>query len=193
MKRFATLAAATAALSLAFSATGEEEQTAPPSPPPPYCENNPEFDQFDFWVGTWDVYVNSEERPYAGRNVITKVASECLVMEHWTNRRGSSGYSMNYYDPVDKQWRQVWVSNNLSIDYAGGLNEDGQMVLEGEAHYYNRGASFPFRGVWTPNEDGTVRQYFEQYNPETDAWEPWFDGLYVRADDEAGGEDETHR
>lgn len=185
MKRFATLAAVT--LTLAAPATAEEEQeAAPPAPPPPYCENNPEFDQFDFWLGEWDVYVNNEERPYAGKNVITKVASECLVMEHWTNRRGASGYSMNFFDPLEGQWRQVWVSNNLAIDYTGGLNEDGQMVLEGEAHYYNRGASFPFRGVWTPNQDGTVRQYFEQYNPEMDAWEPWFDGIYVPADEARG-------
>jgi len=36
-----------------------------------------------------------------------------------------------------------------------------------------------FRGTWTANADGSMRQFFEQRNPETHEWSVWFDGLYV--------------
>ena len=46
------------------------------------------------------------------------------------------------------------------------------------------GLQAPFTGEWTPNEDGTVTQYFEQYDAETEQWNPWFSGLYTRKETE---------
>ena len=54
------------------------------------------------------------------------------------------------------------------------------MVLEGTIYGYGRNQSSPFRGTWTPNEDGTVRQFFELFSADEDKWNPWFDGLYTR-------------
>ena len=54
------------------------------------------------------------------------------------------------------------------------------MVMEGSIHYYKAGKRQPFRGTWTPNADGSVRQLFEQQDPETGEWAVWFDGLYLR-------------
>ena len=51
--------------------------------------------------------------------------------------------SMNYYDAVENQWRQLWVAGGYSIDYTGGLNESGSMVLTGKINYYNMGKSPP--------------------------------------------------
>ena len=114
-----------------------------------------------------------------GENRITKVEAGCLVLEQWTSVRGNTGQSYNYYDPVTKKWRQVWVSIGMSIDYEGGLRADGAMVLVGEIHYHN-GNRFPFRGTWTPMADGTVRQHFEQFDPKKDEWADWFIGIYRR-------------
>lgn len=153
--------------------------SAQDAPPPPFCENNAEFQQWDFWLGTWDVFDNASGK-LGGVNRIEKVESGCLIMEHWTSDDGGTGRSINYYNAVTKKWRQVWVANGYSIDYTGGLNDAGQMVLTGEIHGYRAGKSAPFRGTWTPNEDGTVRQFFEQYSAEKDVWNVWFDGKYVR-------------
>lgn len=159
--------------------------------PPPVCEQNPEFHQFDFWVGDWDVYSNDGKMTHFGTNSVTQIARDCLVMEHWVSDGGSKGYSMNFFDAVTGKWRQVWVSNGNNIDYQGGLNDNGQMVLEGTIHYYLQDLSLPFRGTWTPNPDGTVIQYFEQFDPETETWKPWSKVglLYVPKEPDTGPEE----
>jgi len=62
----------------------------------------------------------------------------------------------------------------------GGPDDSGSMVLKGKINYYKTGQSNKFRGAWTPNPDGSVRQFFEQFDPESKKWTVWFDGLYVR-------------
>jgi hypothetical protein len=151
-----------------------------PQTPPKYCEENTEFDQWDFWVGEWTVYANDENRTLAGTNSITKHHANCLIKETWVNTAGNGGFSLNYYNPVQKQWRQVWVSNGYSIDYTGGLNEKGQMVLEGEIYNYRPDSSNAFRGIWTPQENGDVIQRFEVHDAENDTWNVWFEGIYVK-------------
>lgn len=140
------------------------------------CDFDPGFTAFDFWVGTWEVTDNSSGE-LAGTNRIEKIEDDCLIMEHWTSVAGVTGTSMNYYNPVTRQWRQLWVSEGrYAIDIAGGV-EAGSMVLRGRIYDF-RGSTADFRGTWTPHSDGSVRQFFEQLNPETKDWEAWFDGRY---------------
>ncbi len=137
-------------------------------------------DDFDFWVGEWNVYA-PDNGPYQGHNSITKAQGGCLVSEHWTGGSGSTGESMNFHDPLAGAWRQVWVSPGVFIDYTGGLNEAGAMELTGEIYYDTTGQRAPFRGVWTPQGDGSVRQHFQQQGPDGE-WSDWFIGIYVRQD-----------
>ena len=169
-------------LSFLFSSTLLAQATAdnPVTSPEPVCETMESFNDFDFWLGEWNVYSNDEARKFQGTNVITKHHQNCLIMENWTNAGGGTGRSMNYYDAVEDQWRQLWVSDGYSIDYTGGLDESGSMVLNGKINNYKTGKSQAFRGTWTPNEDGSVRQFFEQQDVDSSAWKPWFDGLYIR-------------
>ena len=150
------------------------------TPAKPVCESMSGFNDFDFWLGEWNVYSNDESRKLQGTNSITKQHLNCLIMENWTNLNGGTGSSMNYYDAVEDQWRQLWVAGGYSIDYTGGLDESGSMALSGKINYYRNGKSFAFRGTWSPNEDGSVRLFFEQHNPESDEWTVWFDGLYIK-------------
>ena len=60
------------------------------------------------------------------------------------------------------------------------------MVLEGEIFYQQNGNRYPFRGVWTPNVDGSVTQHFTQYDSENDTWNDWFVGRYVRQNADQG-------
>jgi len=157
--------------------------TAPPvtsSPPDSVCETLPGFNDFDFWVGTWKVYSNDDARQFQGDNIITKQHGNCLIVENWTSAQGGQGSSMNYFDPVEDQWRQLWVAGGYSIDYSGGLDSTGAMRLQGKINYYRPNTSHAFRGTWTPLEDGNVRQFFEQYDDKNKQWNVWFDGLYVK-------------
>ena len=116
------------------------------------------------------------------RRPIQIIEGGCALLETWKGQSGSTGISTNHYNPLTKKWRQLWLSAGAySIDYEGGI-VDGSMALKGLIFYYSTGKTFPFRGTWTPRADGSVRQFFEQYNPEKDLWVSWFDGIYTRSE-----------
>mgnify|MGYP003654069513 CR=1 FL=1 len=130
------------------------------------CDASPGFADFDFWVGDWDVYDTSNM--LVGTNSIEKKENGCLLMETWAGAGGSTGISLNYFNPVTERWQQLWVSAGAyAIDIEGGLL-DGSMVLSGKLWNY-QGPTYDFRGTWTPNADGSVRQFFEQFNTQTGA------------------------
>ncbi len=149
-------------------------QAAAPAP----CTDE-HFSDFDFWLGTWDVYTGDT---LAGRNVITKEEGGCLVLETWTSASGSTGQSYNYYDPAKDKWRQVWISRGIIIDYGGGLDDEGRMNLEGTITSNGDGQVAPFKGRWSPLEDGTIQQTFWTFDSETEEWNLWFDGNYRPAE-----------
>ncbi|MGF1544687.1 MAG: hypothetical protein ACFB00_09335 [Parvularculaceae bacterium] len=144
--------------------------------PQPGCDGS-DYAAFDFWLGDWDV--TTPDGKSAGRNVISREEDGCLVVERWRSVNGGTGQSYNYFDPATGAWRQVWVSAGFTIDYSGGLNDDGEMVLQGKISYRN-GAQAPFRGTWTAMGPNRVRQHFEQFNAEKGEWTPLFTGLYDR-------------
>ena len=150
------------------------------NPPAPCDDAN--YDQFDFWIGNWDVYDLAGN--LAGTNSIQPAEQGCLLIEHWTNTGGGTGQSYSFYDPGTGQWRQIWVNGGGVIDYSGGLTESGSMLLEGEIRNREAGGVAPFTGEWTPNADGSVTQHFRQQNPETGEWSDWFVGHYVRKNEE---------
>ena len=162
------------------STLAQEQTTEQKAVPKSICETMDAFNDFDFWIGEWNVYSNDKKRTFQGTNSISKQHKDCLIMENWINAQGGTGSSMNYFDPVEDQWRQLWVAGGYSIDYTGGLDESGSMALSGKINYYKTGKSNAFRGTWTANADGNVRQFFEQQDTETQEWTVWFDGLYIR-------------
>jgi len=132
------------------------------------------YDDFDFWVGDW--VVSDPAGKVQGRNVISKEESGCLVVERWTNASGGTGQSYNFYDLAAGAWRQVWIDASSVIDYAGSLDEAGVMRLEGTITYRKTDASAPFRGAWTLQANGSVRQHFTQYDADKDEWVDWSAG-----------------
>lgn len=146
------------------------------------CEHQEGFADFDFWVGEWDVHVASGQ--FAGSNVISREQRGCVLSEQWSSASGSSGSSINYLDKTTNEWVQLWTdSNGGQIHIRGGLTDDG-MLLEGTIHTVANGVTLPFRGLWTPLEDGRVRQFFEQSNDGGNSWVPWFEGFYSRKETE---------
>lgn len=169
---------------LAIPAAAQEPQETDTVRPAP-CADNPRFRDFDFWLGKWRVTDNASGN-LAGHNEIVAEESGCVLVETWRGHKGSTGQSMNFFNPLMNEWRQLWVSGSsggYAIDIAGGLSPAGAMVLEGEIFYFGAGNRFAFRGTWTPLDDGAVRQFFEQFDPESQAWNSWFDGRYARMED----------
>ena len=53
------------------------------------------------------------------------------------------------------------------------------MVMQGEIYYLDERRTAPFRGRWTLQADGRVRQFFEERDKQG-KWRVWFDGYYTR-------------
>jgi len=146
------------------------------------CEQ-PIYHAFDFWVGEWNVYgAPDKSGPIVGTNTIKKSQGGCLLTEHWISSRGTTGTSMNFYDGTQDKWVQHWVNEGgISISYSGGL-DNGSMVLTGKIYYAGKD-DHPirdFKGIWSPLEDGSVKQHFEESTDGGKTWQPWFTGYYFK-------------
>ncbi len=174
----------------AIPLTHAQDATAPPAAPPATaCTTDAApYRDFDFWLGHWDVF-DVASGTLLGENRIERLANGCLITEHWRGVRGSSGFSMNFYDPNQRAWRQVWQSADVLIDYSGSREAQGAMQLEGTITYHGDGRSAPFRGRWTPQPDGRVLQEFWEFNAEQEAWTVWFRGEYRRRENDGSAVD----
>jgi len=134
-----------------------------------------EHHQWDFWLGKWRV--TDPAGTFQGTNVITRGPSGCGLVEHWKDANGTEGMSLNGYDAVRRTWTQFWVSPGAVIRLEGRI-EDGVMHMEGSISYNRKDVQHPFRGVWTPLPDGSVKQEFFERDGAT--WSTWFTGIYRR-------------
>jgi hypothetical protein len=100
------------------------------------CEKDPIYNQFDYWVGEWEVY--DLKSNIAGNSKISKILDNCVVLEEWTSSGSQqglifSGKSYNSYNAASKQWQQNWVDNK------GGSNEYLTGYFENDAmHFISR-------------------------------------------------------
>ncbi len=141
------------------------------------CEGLNGFSDFDFWVGEWEVFDRSTGAK-VGEDTIQKIESGCMLLEHWRGVSGSTGTSLTYYNPVTREWRQVWVSaDRFSIDIVGDIR-GGSMLLEGSIYNF-AGAVWDFRGNWSPGPDGSVYKFLEQFNHDSNEWDTWLNFHYV--------------
>ncbi len=138
--------------------------------------DTPAHRAFDFWLGTWEV--RTPDGKLAGVNRIDREYGGCVVHERYSTERGYSGESLNVYDASRTVWHQTWVdTSGTLLLLEGGVRGDA-MVLEGQTTGKD-GARTQHRITWTPNADGSVRQFWES----TDAsgqWTTAFDGRYTR-------------
>ncbi len=141
------------------------------------CKNNEDSRHFDFWLGTWDVYTNGQK---AGVNVITRAKGGCAIHESYTTAGLYAGQSINFYDRIDKKWHQHWVGSSGDIyNYVETNRAEG--MLQFESKYMNPAGQIALsRLTFTLNDDGTVRQLFENSTDDGKTWTPAFDGLYKK-------------
>ena len=153
-----------------LSPTLSSSQTSP-------CGQYDIFNKLDFWVGEWKVY--NPQGQEAGYNKITKILDGCSLLEEWTGTGGSTGKSLNFYNPQKKVWQQVWIDNFSNPLYFDGEVQDDAMIY--------RGTSMDRQGAEVLNEmtlskvsDNEVRQLWRQSTDGGENWTVAFDGKYVR-------------
>lgn len=162
---------------LALATAVQAESPLTPSPPAPGAAcAQADYHQFDFWLGEWNV---TEHGQPAGHSRIEAILKHCAIAEHWSGAQGGDGKSYNAFDPSTGQWQQFWVSERgTTLLLRGGLRGKA-MVLEGE--HVVGGAARRERITWTPNDDGSVRQRWDQSGDDGKTWSTVFDGLYRRS------------
>jgi hypothetical protein len=106
--------------------------SAPATPKPAPC-TAPEFHQFDFWVGEWDLSWSAQGNVPAGTatNRIEKILDGCVIQETFTTTGAPSfnGRSVSTYVVQEKKWKQTWVDNQgIYLDLTGEF-KDGEMRL----------------------------------------------------------------
>ena len=157
---------------------------AQPPPKPRDC-SDPVHQQFDFWVGEWDVVPNG--RPLAPgqkpmTNIVTKEYGGCVVVERWDGAQ-LTGSSFNIYDRTRGQWSQTWVDSSGGLhQYWGSLTKDGAMLFQGEVPLPG-GAQFAgrrtIRLTFFPLGPDKLRQLSEAYMADG-SWTVNYDLMYTR-------------
>lgn len=133
------------------------------------------YRDFDFIVGTWE-YRTLDGHKVADQ-VITSQGEGCAIVEEWNEVSGITGRGISFVDPATGRWRQVWMSSRFHIDYSGGLDANGAMVLEGTMYPTNGSASSRIRGVWTKQADGSIRKEFFGFDEQSHQWVSFFAGI----------------
>jgi hypothetical protein len=150
------------------------------------CRSGPEQQQFNFWIGKWDVFAWNPNGPNGsaqlGSNDVEAILERCVLLENWTPTGGvpgAGGKSMNFWDVNRRQWRQVWVAaGGGSLDYAGSFR-DGAMRFVGWT-LGPQGQKVLQKLTFFAIAKDTVRQLFESSTDSGKTWQPGFDARYVR-------------
>jgi hypothetical protein len=158
-------------------AAAQSTPSAPPPPPPCAAEGH---NQFDFWVGEWDVFPNGANQLIA-HSKIEKLYNGCAIRENWMPLVGAGGGSLNAFDPASNRWHQTWIGSQPGrVEFDGGM-AGNKMVLTG----FWKGVNGPgqdalIRMSYTPQLDGSVRQHGEQSTDQGLTWSTNFDFIYKK-------------
>lgn len=141
--------------------------------------NAPHYNQFDFWVGDWEVY-HTQADTIVGHNIIKRILNGCVVQENWTGATGFKGKSFNTFNSIDSTWNQVWVDVSGATYYFKGKMEENAMKLKGQTIGRN-GQAILFKMSYTPDKNtGNVHQLWKQSSNKGENWQVIFDGIYKK-------------
>jgi hypothetical protein len=143
----------------------------------------PEYRQFDFWLGSWDV--QNGGRTIASSH-IGRGPGGCTIEERYSQEDGYSGESASFYDAVLRQWRQTWVDAEGSVGEFAGQFRDGAMRFDGETHTRD-GQRILRRLTLSAETPDRVRQRSEASSDGGITWRPHYDFVYVRQAGEREG------
>ncbi|HET9696773.1 MAG TPA: hypothetical protein VFP40_07900 [Terriglobales bacterium] len=152
-------------------------------PEPHACKKDAAYNKLDFWVGDWDVFEKNEKGEWekAGTDLVEKVLDGCAVIENWKSTGGFEGKSLFYYRPVQKDWKQVWVTDTGPMKEKSLILElpDGGIRFQGELAKRS-GGTYLDRTTLTPLAGGKVHQVIEISLDNGKTWKIGFDAEYRR-------------
>lgn len=146
--------------------------------------SSPEFRQFDFWIGEWDVYGIKGNK--TGDSKITLLLDSCVILEEWKSSGSQqgltySGKSFNTYNSATKQWQQTWVDNTgNTTEYLRGVGSIGKIIFYADNVTDKTGKKFLRRLSFFKLSDDEVRQLGERSDDSGATWTTEYDLKYHR-------------
>ena len=151
-------------------------------PQPHACQKDPAYHKIDFWVGNWNVFAKNEkgEDELDGTDLVEKVLDGCAIIENWRDVMGHEGKSLFYYRPVQKDWKQVWVTDVGPMKEKALILEmpDGSIRFQGELARRDGKGTYLDRTTLTPLGGGKVHQVIEISLDGGKTWKATFDAEY---------------
>lgn len=135
----------------------------------------PQYHQFDFWIGDWDVFEIDRSTPVA-RVRVDRILEGCVLREDYQDTNGLKGQSFSIYDAPRKIWHQSWVTNRGQLLVIEGKIQGGEMVLSGLDRTAD-GKKRHVRGVWKPVNSAVRETAITSIDGEK-TWKPWFDLVF---------------
>lgn len=143
---------------------------------PGACCTAPEYRQFDFWLGSWDV--RSDGKTVASSR-IERGPGGCTIDERYSQEDGYSGESASFYDALLRRWRQTWIDDEGNVGEFAGSFHDGAMHFDGETHTRD-GRRVLRRLTLSAQTPDRVHQHSEASTDGGLTWRPHYDLIYIR-------------
>ncbi len=146
-----------------------------------YDDSVPQFRQFDFWVGDWDVFAGSMQ---TGTSHVERILGDCVIFENWTDRFGSQGKSFNKYNQRLKRWEQYWVDENGATAFFYGNMEGKDLVYLSDVTQAD-GSKAQRKLIFYDLGPEKVRQFSQISSDGGKTWNTEYDFTYVRRKESA--------
>ncbi len=140
------------------------------------CRTTPEFRNFDFWIGEWNVHANGK---LVGTSSIQLIMDDCVIFENYTGVSGYLGKSFNMFNAAIKKWQQLYVDNRGGVLILEGEYSDGKMQYWGKTPQAD-GSIMKEKLTFYRLPENRVRQVWDQSPDSGKTWKTIFDGTYSR-------------
>lgn len=146
--------------------------------------SSPQFRQFDFWIGEWDVFGLNGNK--AGDSKISLILDSCIILEEWTSagvQQGLryAGKSFNTWNGPAKQWQQTWVDNvGNTTAYTNGKFEDKKIIFTTDPFPFRKDTIAVRRLTFFDLGKDKVRQLGEITKDKGNTWMTEYDLEYRR-------------
>jgi hypothetical protein len=146
--------------------------------------SQPEYRQFDFWIGDWEAYNPKGQK--AGDSRISLILDSCTILEEWTSasvQKGIryAGKSFNTYNTRKQRWQQYWIDNaGNTTEYFNGHFENGKMILQTDNIPLGDTATIIQKMTFHRLGPDKVRQHGETSRDAGKTWTTSFDLEYRR-------------
>ena len=143
------------------------------------CED-PEFKQFDFWLGDWTV-ASAAGGGTGGSSHISKEMAGCVVWENWTSTGTPYfGKSYNTWNPNLKRWEQYWVDTSAGVMFFHGeLKNDIMDYWTDDVPQASGGTLLRHLQFFNLGPD-KVRQFSQGSSDGGKTWHTEYDLIYTR-------------